>query len=92
MSEVNYLLCKKGVGEDSGAAISGDLGNGGDQSSLPEQQETNIEAGMLENVEPGGATIIIGDSEGGVDDVRLELREEPVQCVRKTGILEENRF
>ena len=42
------------IGNVFGTTISGDLGNGGGRSPLLEQQETNIEAEMLGNVEPGG--------------------------------------
>ena len=43
------------IDSDFGTAISEDIRNGGDQSSLPEQQETNIDGEMLENAELGGA-------------------------------------
>ena len=39
---------------DFGTAISGDLGNSGDQSSLLEQQETDIGEKVLRGVELGG--------------------------------------
>ena len=60
----------------------------GDQSSIPEQQETNNE--MLENVDlEGGEVINIEDVDGVVGGERLEFREEQVQCVRKKGIEEQ---
>ena len=40
----------------------------------------------------GCETIIIGDFEGVVGSVRLELREVQVQCVQKEGIGEGNQF
>ena len=39
--------------------ISNDFGNGGDQSALPEQQETNKEEKALWNVEMGGGEDVI---------------------------------
>ena len=39
-----------------------------------------------------GEAITIRDFEGVVEGERLELGEEQVQCVRKKGIEEENRF
>ena len=51
--EIHLPAIKEEGGGDFGAAFSGDLGNGGDQSSIPEQQDAINE--MLENVELGGA-------------------------------------
>ena len=44
-----------GGGGHFGSAISGNLGNGGGQSALLEQQETSIGEERLESVELGGA-------------------------------------
>ena len=86
---VNYLRFKKGGWKRFRGGDFGGLGNGEDQSSLLEQQETDIEAEMLGNVEPGGdESITIGDFAGVVEDERLELREDQVRCVRKKGIAE----
>ena len=41
---------------------------------------------MSGNVNWEGESITIGGFEGVVDDGRLELREEQVQCVRKKGV------
>ena len=42
------------IGNDFGSVISGDFGNGGDQITLPEQQETNTDEKALGDVEMGG--------------------------------------
>ena len=44
MSQVNYQRCrKKGGGADFSTAFSENLGNGGDRSPTPEQQEADNE-------------------------------------------------
>ena len=70
---------------DFGAGFSENLGNGGDQSSIPEQQEAGNET--VENVGlVGGEVINIDDVDGVVGGGRLEFREWQVQCVRKKGM------
>ena len=70
--------------------ISRDFGNGGDQITLPERQETNADEKVLGDVELGwGEEIAIGDFEEVVEEERLELREEQVQLVRKQWVGEE---
>ena len=67
----------------------GNLGNDGDQSPNPAQQETNNET--LEIVELGGDEVAsIEEIDGVVREERLEYREEQVQFARKKGMGEEH--
>ena len=62
----------------------GNTGHGGDQSSLPEQQDCYNE--MLEHVGLEWNEIIsIEDVGWVVGGERLEFREEQVQCVGRKG-------
>ena len=66
------------------------FGDDGDQVTLPEQQETKEEGKPLWNVDLGGGEDVIAeDIEEVVGDERLELREDPIQMVRKQDKNEE---
>ena len=79
-------------GNASGSVISNDFGNGGDQSTLPEQHETNAEEKALWNVELGGGDdVIMGDIVDVVGAERLELRKGEIQIAREQQMDEERR-
>ena len=78
---------QEGIENDFGTVIFRDFGNGGGESTLPEQQDTSNDEKLLWNVELGGGeAIIIDDFEEVVGEERLELREEQVQWVGNQGM------
>ena len=63
---------EEGKGNDFGTAISKDFGNGGEQSTLPEHQDTVTDAKELGDVDlGGGGDVIVGDFEEEVEEGRL---------------------